>query len=167
VKEVSVPADRVLFTAGEQRVSGKDRQVPANWAIPARKPGAWMAADFKSANTPPRTRVNQSFLVAHREGNGQAEWREKQAGIIVIIEGNVMIVYGGTVVNGKPTTSDADDRKARLFRSQGQRIASIVTNCPSGLRALKLLFFGCGRQSGRVAQRRIKRNNWVPGSRSR
>ncbi len=94
-----------------------------------------MAADFKSANTPLGTRVNQSFLVAHREGNGQTEWREKQADIIVIIEGNVMIVYGGTIVNGKPTTSDADDRKAQLFRSQGQRIASIVTTARPGLRA--------------------------------
>jgi mannose-6-phosphate isomerase-like protein (cupin superfamily) len=60
---------------------------------------------FKSANTPLGTRGNQTFLVAHREGNGQAEWHEKQADIIVIMEGDVTIVYGGTIVNGKSTAA--------------------------------------------------------------
>jgi mannose-6-phosphate isomerase-like protein (cupin superfamily) len=50
-------------------------------------------------------RGNQSFLIAHREANGQAEWHEKQADIIVILNGNVTLVYGGTVVNGKTTAA--------------------------------------------------------------
>jgi len=76
---------------------------------------------FKSANTPLGTRGNHSFLVAHREGNGQAEWHEKQADIIFIMQGNVTVVYGGTIVNGKPTAageirgdSIADGKQVKL-----------------------------------------------------
>jgi len=46
---------------------------------------------------------NRSFMVAHREGSGQAEWHEKQADIMFISSGEVTMVYGGTVVNGKTT----------------------------------------------------------------
>lgn len=47
---------------------------------------------------------NTTFMIAHREGSGQAEWHEKQADVIVISQGNVTITLGGTVVDGKPTT---------------------------------------------------------------
>ena len=46
---------------------------------------------------------NRSFMVAHREGPGQAEWHEKQADIMFISSGKVTMVYGGTVVDGKTT----------------------------------------------------------------
>ena len=46
---------------------------------------------------------NRTFMVAHREGSGQAEWHEKQADVIVIHSGEVTLVYGGEVVNGKTT----------------------------------------------------------------
>ena len=46
---------------------------------------------------------NRLFLLAHREGPGQAEWHEKQADVIVIHSGEVTLVYGGEVVNGKKT----------------------------------------------------------------
>lgn len=48
---------------------------------------------------------NTTFMIAHREGSGQAEWHEKQADVIVISQGNVTITLGGTVVDGKPTTA--------------------------------------------------------------
>jgi mannose-6-phosphate isomerase-like protein (cupin superfamily) len=46
---------------------------------------------------------NRVFMVAHREGPGQAEWHEKQADVIVIHSGAVTLVYGGEVVGGKTT----------------------------------------------------------------
>jgi mannose-6-phosphate isomerase-like protein (cupin superfamily) len=106
------------FAAGDQ--PAVDLWTAKDLSARAGALGAKMDA-FKSANTPLGTRGNQTFLVAHREGNGQAEWHEKQADIIVIMEGSVTIVYGGTIVNGKPTAageirgdSIADGKQARL-----------------------------------------------------
>lgn len=46
---------------------------------------------------------NRTFMVAHREGSGLAEWHEKQADIIMISVGAVTMVYGGTIVDSKTT----------------------------------------------------------------
>jgi mannose-6-phosphate isomerase-like protein (cupin superfamily) len=46
---------------------------------------------------------NRTFMVAHREGSGLAEWHEKQADIMMISVGEVTMVYGGTVVDAKTT----------------------------------------------------------------
>ncbi len=46
---------------------------------------------------------NRTFMVAHREGSGQAELHDKQADIMVISSGDVTMVYGGKVVDGKIT----------------------------------------------------------------
>ena len=46
---------------------------------------------------------NRTFMLAHREGSGQAEVHDAQADIMFIAEGNVTMVYGGTVVAGKST----------------------------------------------------------------
>jgi mannose-6-phosphate isomerase-like protein (cupin superfamily) len=46
---------------------------------------------------------NRSFMVAHREGSGQAEVHDRQADIMFISSGQVTMVYGGTVVDGKTT----------------------------------------------------------------
>jgi mannose-6-phosphate isomerase-like protein (cupin superfamily) len=49
------------------------------------------------------TEGNRKFMVAHREGSGLAEWHEKEADVMVIASGEVTMVYGGTVVDGKTT----------------------------------------------------------------
>ncbi len=49
------------------------------------------------------TEGNRSFMVAHREGSGLAEVHDKQADVMVISVGEVTMVYGGTVVDGKVT----------------------------------------------------------------
>jgi mannose-6-phosphate isomerase-like protein (cupin superfamily) len=49
------------------------------------------------------TEGNTTFMVAHREGSGQAEWHEKLADVIVITQGNVTMTLGGTIVDGKET----------------------------------------------------------------
>ena len=49
------------------------------------------------------TEGNRTFMVAHREGSGLAEWHEKQADVIVISAGQITMVYGGTIVDAKTT----------------------------------------------------------------
>ncbi len=49
------------------------------------------------------TEGNRTFMVAHREGSGVAEWHEKQADVMFISAGSVTMVYGGTMVDGKTT----------------------------------------------------------------
>lgn len=46
---------------------------------------------------------NTTFMIAHREGSGQAEWHATQADVIVISQGEVTETVGGTMVNGKET----------------------------------------------------------------
>ena len=41
------------------------------------------------------------FMIAHREGSGQAEWHENQADVLVISQGEVTLTMGGTIVGGK------------------------------------------------------------------
>ena len=46
---------------------------------------------------------NRTFMVAHREGSGLAEVHDKQADIMFISSGEITMVYGGTIVDGKTT----------------------------------------------------------------
>ena len=46
---------------------------------------------------------NRKFMVAHREGSGLAEVHDTEADIMMISKGQVTMVYGGTVVDGKTT----------------------------------------------------------------
>ena len=46
---------------------------------------------------------NYTFMVAHREGSGLAEWHETQADIMVIETGSGTLIYGGSMVDGKTT----------------------------------------------------------------
>ena len=49
------------------------------------------------------TEGNRTFMIAHREGSGLAEWHEKQADVMFISAGQVTMVYGGTIVEAKTT----------------------------------------------------------------
>jgi mannose-6-phosphate isomerase-like protein (cupin superfamily) len=46
---------------------------------------------------------NRTFMVAHREGSGQAEMHDTQADVMMISTGEATMVYGGTIVDGKVT----------------------------------------------------------------
>ena len=46
---------------------------------------------------------DHSFLIAHREGNGEAEVHETQNDVMVIESGEATLVVGGTVVNPRTT----------------------------------------------------------------
>jgi len=59
------------------------------------------------------TEGNRTFMVAHREGSGLAEWHEKQADIMMISSGEVTMVYGGTIPDEK-TTAPGEKRGASI-----------------------------------------------------
>jgi mannose-6-phosphate isomerase-like protein (cupin superfamily) len=75
----------------------------------------WTASQFKalesklSASVDPQkfavqslgTFGNHSFMVAHREGNGQAELHETQNDVFFVQSGRATLVVGGTVVGPK------------------------------------------------------------------
>jgi mannose-6-phosphate isomerase-like protein (cupin superfamily) len=44
---------------------------------------------------------NRSFLVAYREASGESEVHDTETDIMFIIDGEVTMVYGGTIVGGK------------------------------------------------------------------
>jgi mannose-6-phosphate isomerase-like protein (cupin superfamily) len=46
---------------------------------------------------------NHSFMIAHREGSGEAEFHEKQADLFIVESGEATLVVGGTVVDPKTT----------------------------------------------------------------
>jgi len=46
---------------------------------------------------------NYSFMVAHREGSGEAEYHATQADIFMVQSGEATLVYGGNLVDGKTT----------------------------------------------------------------
>ena len=61
---------------------------------------------------------NRTFMVAHREGSGLAEVHDKEADIMVISRGEVTMVYGGTVVDGK---THGARRNTRAVHRRGHR----------------------------------------------
>jgi mannose-6-phosphate isomerase-like protein (cupin superfamily) len=61
-------------------------------------------SEQKVASEPLATEGNRTFMVAHREGPGVAEWHEKQADVMFIVSGDVTMVYGGTIVDAKTTS---------------------------------------------------------------
>lgn len=46
---------------------------------------------------------NHLFMVAHREGDGEAELHETQADVFIVQSGRANLVVGGTVVDAKTT----------------------------------------------------------------
>jgi mannose-6-phosphate isomerase-like protein (cupin superfamily) len=67
----------------------------------------------KVASEPLATEGNRTFSVTHREGSGVAEWHEKQADILMISIGEITMVVGGTIVEGK-TTAPGEIRGASI-----------------------------------------------------
>jgi uncharacterized RmlC-like cupin family protein len=57
----------------------------------------------KVASETVATEGNRTFMVAHREGSGVAEWHEKQADVMFISSGHVTMRYGGTITDAKTT----------------------------------------------------------------
>jgi mannose-6-phosphate isomerase-like protein (cupin superfamily) len=63
---------------------------------------------------------NHSLLVAHREGNGEAELHETQNDVMVVESGEATLVVGGTVV--EPRTSAPHEIRGPSIRG-GEKLA--------------------------------------------
>jgi mannose-6-phosphate isomerase-like protein (cupin superfamily) len=60
-------------------------------------------SDKKVATETIASHGNYSFMVAHREGSGEAEYHATQADIFVVQNGEATLVVGGELVDGKTT----------------------------------------------------------------
>jgi mannose-6-phosphate isomerase-like protein (cupin superfamily) len=66
---------------------------------------------------------NHSTLIAHREGDGEAEVHDVQADFFVVQTGNATLVLGGEVVDGK-TTAPGEIRAPSIKGGQRHSIAA-------------------------------------------
>ena len=66
---------------------------------------------------------NYSFMVAHREGAGEAEYHETQADIFFVQTGEATLVYGGKLVDGK-TTAPNEMRAPSISGGMERKIAA-------------------------------------------
>jgi mannose-6-phosphate isomerase-like protein (cupin superfamily) len=71
---------------------------------------------------------NYRFMVAHREGSGEAEYHAVDADIFVVQSGTATLVYGGELVDGK-TTAPNEMRAASIKGGMEKPLAAgdIVT----------------------------------------
>lgn len=93
----------------------------AGFALPAGDPPGfflWKSADIKGVAKSLVPKMNEKklasetianygnykFMVAHREGPGDAEYHAAQADIFVVQSGEATLVVGGELVDGKTTT---------------------------------------------------------------
>jgi len=66
---------------------------------------------------------NYSFMVAHREGSGQAEYHATQADIFFVQSGSATLVYGGSLVDGK-TTAPNEMRASSISGGMEKKISA-------------------------------------------
>jgi mannose-6-phosphate isomerase-like protein (cupin superfamily) len=117
----------------------------AGFALPAGDPQGlyiWKAAELKafSKNLAPKINDkkvatqdiakngNYRFMVAHREGSGEAEYHAVDADIFMVQSGTATLVYGGELVDGK-TTAPNEMRAASIKGGMEKPLAAgdIVT----------------------------------------
>jgi len=79
------------------------------------------------------------FMVAHREGSGQAEYHATQADIFVVESGQATLIYGGSLVGGK-TTEPNEMRAASISGGQEKKLAAgdVITIPPKMPHQVKL-----------------------------
>jgi mannose-6-phosphate isomerase-like protein (cupin superfamily) len=65
---------------------------------------------------------NEYFLLAHREGDGQAEWHETEADIFVVQSGSATLVVGGTLT-GAETTAPHEKRGGAIQGGTRQKLS--------------------------------------------
>jgi len=82
---------------------------------------------------------NYSFMVAHREGPGQAEYHATQADIFFVQSGTATLVYGGTLLDGKNTAPN-EMRAASIAGGMEKKLAAgdVVTIPPKVPHQVKL-----------------------------
>lgn len=74
---------------------------------------------------------NHSFMVAHREGNGEAELHEMQADVFFVQSGEATLVVGGTVPNSR-TTAPGEIRGPSISGGEKKKLgAGDVVHIPA------------------------------------
>jgi mannose-6-phosphate isomerase-like protein (cupin superfamily) len=66
---------------------------------------------------------NYSFMVAHREGSGEAEWHENQADVFFVQTGEGTLVYGGKMESPR-TTQPHEQRGPAISGGMEKKIAT-------------------------------------------
>jgi mannose-6-phosphate isomerase-like protein (cupin superfamily) len=66
---------------------------------------------------------NHSTMLAHREGDGEAELHEKMADVFVIQSGEATLILGGTVVGGH-TTAPGEIRGASIAGGEKKALSA-------------------------------------------
>jgi mannose-6-phosphate isomerase-like protein (cupin superfamily) len=117
----------------------------AGFALPAGDPQGfyvWKSAELKAFSKDLASKLtdqkvatqdiakqgNYRFMVAHREGSGQAEYHAVDADIFVVQSGTATLVYGGEMVDGN-TTAPNEMRAASIKGGTEKTLAAgdIVT----------------------------------------
>lgn len=116
------PLSLVLLTAGLALPAGDPsgfRYWPAGELKGFSKSLAPKINEQKIATEQLATMTGYSFMVAHREGPGQAEYHARKADIFIVETGEATLVYGGALVNGK--TTEPNEMRAASIRGGMER----------------------------------------------
>jgi len=114
--------------------------IAAGFALPAGDaPGfyLWKSAELKAFSKTLAPKVNQthvasqalnsfgnySFMVAHREGPGEAEYHATQADVFFVQSGEATLIYGGAMRDGK-TTAPNEMRAASITGGMEKKIGA-------------------------------------------
>jgi mannose-6-phosphate isomerase-like protein (cupin superfamily) len=88
-------------------------------------------SDKKVATETIANHGNYSFMVAHREGSGEAEYHATQADIFVVQSGEATLVVGGELVDGKTTAPNEMRAPAIKGGSEKKLAAGDVVTIPA------------------------------------
>jgi mannose-6-phosphate isomerase-like protein (cupin superfamily) len=88
-------------------------------------------SDKKVATETIASHGNYSFMVAHREGSGEAEYHATQADIFMVQSGEATLVVGGELVDGKTTAPNEMRAPAIKGGSEKKLAAGDVVTIPA------------------------------------
>src|SRR6266513_2573585 len=66
---------------------------------------------------------NESFLLVHREADGQVEWHETQVDVFFVQSGSATLVVGGTLINGE-TVAPHEKRNGTIQGGTRQKLSA-------------------------------------------
>ena len=94
----------ILLAAQGTAVEGFDHWTAASLTSLSEPLAAAAAADaHHSAVKQLSSYQNEYFLLAHRQGDGQAEWHETEADVFVVQSGSATLLVGGTLTGAQDT----------------------------------------------------------------
>ncbi|HUC54597.1 MAG TPA: cupin domain-containing protein [Candidatus Cybelea sp.] len=76
---------------------------------------------------------NESFLLVHREADGQPEWHETQVDVFFVQSGSASLLVGGKLLNGE-TVAPHEKRNGTIQGGTRQKLsAGDVVRIPAGM----------------------------------